>query len=185
MPISLDRSPSRDSRPPRSHDHVSATVAASGRHDRPAAKAGPESACQTPGKARHKGISDHCRTPSERSCASATHTNSASDLVTSAHARSIPPNVSPAIGAATLYALAILRSAAPSANAARSRTSTGWIDRPGDPGARTRPPTATLLSHHGSRPTYSRGPSTTPGRRIVDRAAPKVRVTRPEEPRAG
>jgi hypothetical protein len=74
------------------------------------------------------------------------------------------------------------RLATRSANCARSRTSTGWIDRSGLPGASARPPAATLLSHHGSRPTYSRGPSTTPGRKIVDRSGPNVRFTASSHP---
>ena len=125
MPTSPARSSSSATLPPRIHAQVSATVAARGRQDSPALSAAPGFTCHTPGKVRHKGISDHWRTPRARSCASGTQTNSASELVTSAHTRSIPPKVSPPTGAATLNAPGMPRSAASSANAAKSRTSTG------------------------------------------------------------
>jgi hypothetical protein len=66
------------------------------------AAAAAESTCHTPGNVRHKGISDHWRTPCARSCSSGTQANSALEPVTSAHARSSPPNVSRPSGAVTL-----------------------------------------------------------------------------------
>jgi hypothetical protein len=48
------------------HDHVSAIVAANGRHNRPAVAAAAALTRQTPGKVRHIGIADHWRTLSTR-----------------------------------------------------------------------------------------------------------------------
>ncbi len=49
---------------------------------------------------------------------------------------------------------------------ARSRASVTRTGRPGSPGARTVPPRAIRLSHQGSRPTCSCGPTISPGRTI-------------------
>lgn len=149
---------------------MSRTVSAKGRHRNPASAARLESTRHAPGNVRHNGNSDHCRTPNATRTSSGAHTNSAEPPVTSRQAPSIPPNDSRPTGAATLKAPPIPRSTTRTTKSATSRTSTGCTDRPGSPGATTRPPAATRFSHHGSRPTYSLGPTTTPGRSTVARS---------------
>ena len=164
------------------HNHVSSTVSASGRVRSPAAAAREELTCHTPREARHSGIFDHCLTPSDRRTSSPIQNKAASLPVTRMHSVSKPPNVAEPTGAVTLKSPVTSSRAQSSANTARSRTSIGWIVRSGDPGAITCPPRLSRLSHQRSRPTYSRGPSTTPGRRIVVRSGLSASRTAASQP---
>ena len=64
----------------------------------------------------------------------------------------------------------------------RGRRRTGCRGR-GGPGASTRPPRAMRRSHHGRRPTFSRGPRMSPARRCTTRSAPSSRSRASSAPR--
>jgi 2-isopropylmalate synthase len=108
---------------------------------------------------------------------------STSDPVTSTHWRSRAPRVTLPGAQTTSTGPNRPCSAAVRASEARSRASTYWIGSAGGAGARTGPPAEMRRSHHGRRPTFSRGPRIRPARRLATRVAPSSRSRASSAPR--
>jgi len=166
----------RTTPPSLSHAHVASTVSPIGRHFSPAADAAAPDAGQPAAgfgaDGSQKGTSVHGCAPCSRRNSSGIQTSSAPEPVAAAHAARQSPMVTSGSSGTVLNTPARPPSTWSSRKTAMSLASVTCNGRPGSPGASTRPPRRIRVSHHGSMPTLSYGPTMSPGRRISEASAP-------------
>ena len=121
------------------------------------------------------GSSPHGSMPWASTNSGVAQTSWASEPVTSTQDRSRSPMVALPTGATTSTGPLRPAAAASRPSRARSRASTCWMPRSSGPGASTSPPREMRRNHHGSRPTFSRGPRMSPARRCTTRSGPSSR----------